>query len=92
MPHRSAPVPQAIGADGPRRFLATRRVDGRFLPGQNQAYRRSDSQASIPLHQAIGLHHGRDPNLDLLRDQEDRERLASQSEALARQLGFRLLL
>ncbi|KAK7856287.1 hypothetical protein CFP56_024486 [Quercus suber] len=60
--------------DGPRRFLATRRVDGRFHPGQDQAQRQSDSLASVPLHQAIGLHRGHDPGLDPLRDQEDRER------------------
>nr|POE59733.1 hypothetical protein CFP56_38352 [Quercus suber] len=93
-PCRSAPVPEAIGADGPRRFLATRRVDGRFRPGQDQAQRRSDSPAPVPLHQAIGLQRGRDPGLDPLRDQEDRERqdLASRSQALAHRLGFRLLL
>ena len=47
-----------------------------------------------PIHQAIGLHCGRDPSLDPVRDQEDCERrdLASQFEALARRLGFRLLL
>ncbi|KAF3974355.1 hypothetical protein CMV_002308 [Castanea mollissima] len=79
---------------GPGRFLATRRVDGRFRPGQDQARRRSDSLASVPLHQATGLHRGRDPDLDPLRDQEDRQRrdLASRSEAHARRLGFRLLL
>ena len=84
-------MPQAIGVDGLGRFLATCRVDGRFRPGQNQAYRRSDSLASVPLHQAIGLHRGHNLDLDLLRDQEDHERLASQSEALACRLGFRLL-
>ncbi|KAF3952167.1 hypothetical protein CMV_022252 [Castanea mollissima] len=48
--------------------------------------RQSDSPASVPLHQA---NRGRDPDLDPLRDQEDRERqdLASQSEALARRFG-----
>nr|POF19665.1 hypothetical protein CFP56_47202 [Quercus suber] len=93
-PRRSTPVPEAIGADGPRRFLTTRRVDGQFRPGQDQAQRQSDSPAPVPLHQAIGLQRGRDPGLDPLRDQEDRERqdLASRSQALAHRLGFRLLL
>ena len=72
----------------------TCRVDGRFRLGQDQAQRRSDSPASVPYHQAIGLHRGRDPGLDPFRNQEDHERqgLATRSEALARRLGFRLLL
>ncbi|KAK7821740.1 putative dolichyl-diphosphooligosaccharide--protein glycosyltransferase subunit 3b [Quercus suber] len=54
-PRRSAPVPEAIGADGPRRFLATRRVDGRFHPGQDQAQRRSDSSAPFLSTRQLGF-------------------------------------
>ena len=52
----------------------TRRVDGPFCPGQDQARRRPNSLASVPLHQAIELHRGRHLGLDPFRDQEDRER------------------
>nr|POE45230.1 hypothetical protein CFP56_25361 [Quercus suber]POF25223.1 hypothetical protein CFP56_59771 [Quercus suber] len=92
-PRHFAPILKAIGADGSGRFLVTHRVDGRFRPSQNQAQRRSDSLASISLHQVIRLHHDRNPGLDPLYNQEDRERqdIASRSQALARRLGFRLL-